>query len=79
MGKKLCIEQILMNQMEEQSNTDFGVRRRKEKEKSESREEKSERSPKAKCWTYCDEGRASKLIRKPCEGNTHLHLSKLHT
>jgi len=55
-----------MNQMEEQSNTDFAVRRRKEKEKSESREEKSERSPKAKCWTYCDEGRASKLNRKPC-------------
>jgi hypothetical protein len=60
---------------------DFAVRKRKEKEKerSESREEKSEWSPKAKCWTYCDEGRASKLIRKPCGGNTHLHLSKLHT
>ncbi len=75
--KKPWEKQILMNQMEEQSNTDFAVRRRKEK--SESREEKSERSPKAKCWTYCDEGRASKLIRKACEGNTHLHLSKLHT
>jgi uncharacterized protein YchJ len=70
-----------MNQMEEQSYTDFAVRKRKEKEKerSESREEKSEWSPKAKCWSYCDEGRASKLIRKPCGGNTHLHLSKLHT
>lgn len=81
MGKKLCIQQILMNQMEEQSYTDFAVRKRKEKEKerSESREEKSEWSPTAKCWTYCDEGRASKLIRKPCGGNTHLHLSKLHT
>jgi uncharacterized protein YchJ len=82
MGKKLCIEQILMNQMEEQSYTDFAVLKRKEKEKerSESREEKSEWSPTAKCWTYCDdEGRASKLIRKPCGGNTHLHLSILHT
>jgi uncharacterized protein YchJ len=67
-----------MNQMEEQSYTDFAVLKRKEKEKerSESREEKSEWSPKAKCWSYCDEGRASKLIRKPCGGNTHLHLSK---
>jgi uncharacterized protein YchJ len=67
-----------MNQMEEQSYTDFAVLKRKEKEKerSESREEKSEWSPKEKCWSYCDEGRASKLIRKPCGGNTHLHLSK---